>query len=1058
MRCWLSECLRVAGIAAVVLSVGWSASTSAADVTTDRLDFGRDVRAILSNNCFKCHGPDEKQRQGGLRLDTRDGATAKLESGKTGIAPGKWSDSEIISRLVTDNADLKMPPPSSGKRVSDEQIVTLKRWINEGAEYKPHWSFVTPARPELPQVSDESWVKNPIDRFVLAKLDRVGLKPSPPADKVTLIRRVTFDLTGLPPTPAQVDAFVADQSPEAYDKLIELLFNSPRHGEHQTRYWLDAARYGDTHGLHLDNERSLWPYRDWVIGAFNRNLPFDQFTIEQLAGDLLPNATQEQRIASGFNRCNVTTSEGGSIDEEVRVRYAVDRTEAIGTVWLGLTLNCTVCHDHKFDPITQKEFYQLFAFYGSTADAAMDGNALLPPPVIKLPSAEHDTQFKVIDEQLVAVRQQINEQVAKIEYVEPPAVEGQPAGEPMEFVWIDDAAPTGAQLQGNSPWEFVTKPAPVFSGEKATKRTGAGITQHFFTGATQPLKVGEGDKLFAYCYLDPANPPKTVMLQWNDGQWEHRAFWGEDKINFGAGDVPGHRRLGDLPKLGEWVRLEVDAAHVGLPAGKLLNGWAFTQFDGTLFWDKAGIVTRTPQDGAGFESLLAWETYEKAQAQSKVPQPIRNAIKLEADKRNDDQKKQIREYFLANVYAKTRATFDPLNAQIDTLNKQRTDVEASIPSTMVMADMPTQRETNVLIRGAYNKKGDKVTHGVPTVLGGKLPEGAPVNRLGLAKWLVDPSHPLSARVTVNRFWQQFFGRGIVKTAEDFGAQGEWPTHPELLDWLATELQSPTWKTLVEMGESPAAPKNWDMRHLLRLMVTSNTYRQTSRVSADLVKRDPENMLLARGPRFRFDAEVIRDSALSISGLLVEKVGGKSVKPYQPSGLWEAVAFVGSNTNNFQRDSGAALYRRSMYTFWKRTSPPPTMMTFDAPSREVCTVRRARTNTPLQALATMNDEQFVEAARQFARRMLTDGGTTYPDRLTHGFRLATGRKPSPAELEVLVALFQEHHAHYQAKPDEAVKLLGIGESKRDESLNPGEFAAMTMVANLLLNLDETLTKE
>ena len=1037
--------------------VGIAGTLSAAEPASEKLEFGRDVRAILSNNCFKCHGPDEKQRQAGLRLDQRDGATTKLESGKVGIVAGKWSDSEIIARLTTDNADLKMPPPSSGKKVSPEQIATLKRWIDEGAEYKPHWSFVAAARPELPKVADETWIKNPIDRFVLAKLDKSGLKPSPAADKVTLIRRVTFDLTGLPPAPVEVDAFVADNSPEAYDKLVERLFNSPRHGEHQGRFWLDAARYGDTHGLHLDNERSLWPYRDWVIGAFNRNVPFDQFTVEQLAGDLLPNATQDQRIASGFNRCNVTTSEGGSIDDEVRVRYAVDRTEAIGTVWLGLTVGCAVCHDHKFDPITQKEFYQLYAFYGSTADAAMDGNALLPPPVIKLPSAEHAAQFKAIDEQLAAVRKQVSDEVAKIEYAEPAPVEGKPAGGPMEFVWIDDAAPSGAKLEGNSPWEFVTKPAPVFSGEKATKRSGEGNTQHFFTGATAPLKVGEGDKLFAYCYLDPANPPKTVMLQWNDGIWEHRAFWGEDKIAFGTGDVPGHRRLGDLPKLGEWVRLEVDAAHIGLPAGKLVNGWAFTQFDGTIYWDKAGLVTRTPQDGAGFESLLAWETYEKAQAQSKVPQPIRDAIKLEADKRNDDQKKQIREYFLTNIYAKSQATLAPLNTKIETLNKQRTDIDGAIPSTMVMADMPQLRETNILIRGAYNKKGDKVEHGIPAALGGKLPEGAPVNRLGLAKWLVDPSHPLSSRVTVNRFWQQFFGRGIVKTSEDLGVQGEWPTHPELLDWLATEFQTPTARTLIENTEA-AVPKNWDMRHLLRLIVTSNTYRQSSRVSADLVKRDPENMLLARGPRFRFDAEVIRDSALFTSGLLVERVGGKSVKTYQPDGLWEAVAFVGSTTSQFKRDAGEALYRRSMYTFWKRTSPPPSMTTFDAPSREVCTVRRPRTNTPLQALATMNDVPYVEASRHFARRMLLEGGTTYPDRLTHGFRLVTGRKPSPAELEVLVALFQEHHAHYQSKVDEAVKLLNIGESKRDESLNPSEYAAMTMVGNLLLNLDETLTKE
>ncbi len=954
MRRWLSKCLVFTGLAIATVS----SSAIAADAATDKLDFGRDVRAILSNNCFKCHGPDEKQRQAGLRLDTRDGAIAKLESGKTGIVTGKWSDSEIIARLTTDNADLKMPPPSSGKKVSPEQIETLKRWINEGAEYKPHWAFVAAARPELPKVTDESWIKNPIDRFVLAKLDKAGLKPSPQADKVTLIRRLTFDLTGLPPTPAEVDAFVADNSAEAYDKLVERLFNSARHGEHQGRYWLDAARYGDTHGLHLDNERSLWPYRDWVIGAFNRNVLFDQFTVEQLAGDLLPNATMEQRIASGFNRCNVTTSEGGSIDDEVRVRYAVDRTEAIGTVWLGLTVGCAVCHDHKFDPISQKEFYQLYAFYGSTADAAMDGNALLPPPNIKLPSAEHTAQFKAIDDELAAVRKQISDEVAKIEYTEPAPVEGKPAGEPKEFVWIDDTAPSGAQLQGNSPWEFVSKPAPVFSGEKATKRTGAGITQHFFTGATAPLKIGEGDKFFAYCYLDPANPPKTVMLQWNDGQWEHRAFWGEDKISFGAGDVPGHRRLGDLPKLGEWVRLEVDAAHVGLPAGKLVNGWAFTQFDGTMFWDKSGLVTRTPQDGGGFESLLAWEAYDKAQAQSTVPQPIRDAIKLEADKRNDDQKKQIREYFLANVYAKSRPTLDPLNAKIATLNKQRTDIDGAIPSTMVMADMPQLRETNILIRGAYNKKGDKVTHGVPAALGGKLPEGAPVNRLGLAKWLVDPSHPLSSRVTVNRFWQQFFGRGIVKTSEDFGVQGDWPTHPELLDWLAAKF--------VEEG--------WSLKKLHRRIMLSATYQQSGTVSREQLDHDPENRWLGRFAARRLDAEAIRDALLFVAGQLDPTPGG-------PAG------------------DDLTIARRTLYVQTARWDRGGYAMLFDAANPDASTEKRVVSTVAPQALLMLNNEYILTQARHLAERLLKDVPNDDTARIHRGYQLLFGRDPSVEELEI-----------------------------------------------------------
>ncbi|MBI5759692.1 MAG: PSD1 domain-containing protein [Planctomycetales bacterium] len=1007
-----------------------------------KIIFNRDIRPILSNNCYKCHGFDDKERKAGLRFDTEEGMRKELESGDRAIVPGKSAESSLIERIMSDDATLRMPPPGTGKVLTPPQKALLKRWIDEGAEFKQHWSFIAPTRPAAPEIGNrQSAIGNSIDRFVLARLEREGMQPSPSADKITLIRRLTLDLTGLPPTPADVDAFVADPAPAAYEKLIDRLLASPRFGEHLGRYWLDAARYGDTHGLHFDNERSLWPYREWVINAFNANKPFDQFTVEQLAGDLLPSPTLEQRIATGFNRCNVSTSEGGSIDEEVRVRYAVDRVETTSTVFLGLTLGCAVCHSHKFDPVSQEEFYGLFSFFNSVADNAMDGNALLPPPVIKLPKEEQTVQLKVIDDQLAALNQQAEAEVKKVEYVEPPVVAGKSATDPFEFVWIDDAAPSGAQLQGDSPWEFVSKPEPVFSGEKATKRTGTGTSQHYFTGANPGLKVGEGDKLFAYVYLDPVNPPKTVMLQWNDGTWEHRAFWGDDTIAFGSGDVPGHRKLGALPEAGKWVRLEVDAAHVGLPAGKVLNGWAFTQFAGTVYWDKAGIVTRTPQDNAGFESQLAWEVYDKAQAQSKVPQPVRDAIKVEADKRNDDQKKLIRNYFVERVYAKARPTFDPIHQKIDALTKQRTDIDGSIPSTMVMADMAAQRETFLLIRGAYDKKGQKVTAGVPAVLP-PLPKDAPVNRLGLAKWLVDPSHPLTARVTVNRFWQQLFGRGIVKTSEDFGAQGQWPSHPELLDWLAVEFR--------ESG--------WNVKHLFKLMAMSATYQQSSRMSPEMAARDPENELLARGPRFRMDAEVVRDTALAASGLLVDRIGGKSGKIYQPDGLWEAVSFVGSNSGTFKQDTGEALYRRSLYTFWKRTSPPPSLLTFDAPSRETCTVRRARTNTPLQALVLLNDKQYVEAARQLAQRMLLEGGSTPADRIAHAFRLATSRRPTSDELAILTNIYQSQLLEFQADKESATKLLSYGDSKRNESLDAPDHAAWTMVANVILNLDETVTKE
>jgi hypothetical protein len=1002
-----------------------------------KVDYRREVRPILSDKCFKCHGPDEKERKAGLRLDTAEGFMAKTDSGAIAIQPGKSGESEVLKRLTHTDPELRMPPAITGKTLTPKEIETLRLWIDQGAEVKGHWSFQAPVRPTPPTISNEAWAANPIDRFIHARLDQEGLKPSAPADKVTLIRRVTLDLTGLPPTPAEVDAFVADTSMDAYEKVVERLLNSRRFGEHMARYWLDAARYGDTHGLHLDNERSMWKYREWVIDAFNRNLPFDQFTIEQLAGDQLPSPTPEQLIATGFNRCNVTTSEGGSIDEEVLVRYAVDRVETTSTVFLGLTAGCAVCHDHKYDPLTQREFYQLFAFYYSTQDAAMDGNNLLPPPILKVAAPEQEQQRKMLDEQLAALRARLTEEVGNIAYTDPGPPPNTTLDQPQEVVWIDDDTPAGAKQEGG--WTFVAAPEPVHSGAKSHKRSAQGLSQHFFTGATTQLKVGEGDKLFTYVYLDPANPPKEIMLQWNDGSWEHRAYWGENVIPWGADNSVSRFRAGSLPEAGKWVRLEIEAKQVGLNPGANINGWAFTQHDGTCFWDKAGIITRTPQGGQTFESQQVWESFAKAQ--NELPQPVKDAVKVAADQRNDAQKTTLRNYFLEYVYPKTKDQFTELHNQVAQTEKQRADLEASIPSTLVMADMPAARETRMLIRGQYDKKGDKVERALPAWLPA-MPEGAPMNRLGLAKWLVDPKHPLTSRVTINRFWQQLFGQGIVKTAEDFGSQGQWPTHPELLDWLAVELR--------ESG--------WDMKHMLRLMVHSNTYRQSSKVTPELVQRDPTNELYARGPRFRLDAEVIRDSALNVSGLLVEKVGGKSVKPYQPEGIWEAVGFLGSNTRDFKQDTGDALYRRSMYTFWKRTAPPPSLLTFDAPSRENCTVRRPRTNTPLQALTLMNDKQYVEASRKLAERMLAEGGATAETRLDFAFRLATARHPSAQEAAVLLRVLNKQLEIFKANPEAGKQLLTVGEAKRNEALDPAEHAAYTMVANLLLNLDEAVTKE
>jgi hypothetical protein len=1035
--------IRFVALATINAMIAASSFVIAAD---RKIEFNRDVRPILSNNCYLCHGPDKNQLQAGLRLDKRDVAVAKLDSGHTAIVPNDVAASNLIARIISTDVSEKMPPPDSGKSVTSAEIEILKQWIAEGAEYQGHWSFIPAVRREPPATKHSAHVRNAIDKFILHRLEAEQLEPAAEADRVSLIRRATLDLTGLPPTPVEVDAYLADDSPQAYEKIVDRLLMSPRYGEHQGRIWLDAARYGDTHGLHLDNERSLWPYREYVINAINQNVPFDRFTIEQLGGDLIPNATVDQKVASGFNRCNVTTSEGGSINDEVLFRYAVDRTEALSTVFLGLTLQCAVCHSHKFDPVSQKEFYSLYSYFYSMADAAMDGNISLPPPILKLPTAEHVKRQLDLDGQLAGLQQSIASELANSPYVDPLAGAELPADALSvtrnEIVWIDDDLPPGSQPQGDSPWRLITKgEGPVFSGERASTRTAPALSQHFFTGANPGLKIGDGDTLFAYVYLDPANPPKAIMLQFNDGQWDHRMNWGdEDAIVFGAKNTPAKRIGGPLPKTGDWVRLEVNAADVGLAPGAMLNGWAFTQFGGTCTWDRAGVVSRSTPIPTDFNSQIAWEQSELPTPKVTLPAPVQDSLKVDQTKRTPEQRKLLREYFLQQVNTSTRATFAGLQAKVADVDKQKKELEAAIPATMVSEDLPQPRETFVLIRGAYDKKGELVARGVPAVLP-PLPEGVPNNRLGLAKWLVAPNHPLTSRVIVNRYWQQFFGTGLVKTAEDFGAQGTWPTHPELLDWLATEF--------IQTG--------WDVKQMHKLMVMSGTYRQASNVSPALLARDPENLLLARGPRFRFDAEVIRDSILFSSGLLIERAGGKSVKPYQPEGIWEAVAFVGSNTRDFKADSGEGLYRRSLYTFWKRTAPPPSMSTFDAPSRENCTVRRPRTNTPLQALALMNDKQYIDAARKLAERMLLEGGTTPDQRLTYGFRWVTARIPSMRELEVLKKSLDKQLTIFQKDRPAADKLLAYGDTPRNTSLEPGEYAAWTMIANLLINLDETITK-
>ena len=1039
IRQWFQALESILALALIALV---PAATHAAEAQ-QQVDFSRDILPLLSENCFQCHGPDEATREAGLRLDQRDGILAEADSGIAAVIPESAETSELIKRIISDDADLLMPPPESGKKLSATDIERLKQWITTGAKWSVHWAYEKPESNDLP-ASDKNWEhNNPIDLFILAGVKKAGLSPSAQASKETLIRRATLDLTGLPPTIAEIDQFLSDESPNAFERVLDRVMESPAYAEHMTRIWLDAARYADTHGLHLDNERSIWPYRDWVIDAFQKNMPFDQFTIEQLAGDLLPEPTLQQRIATGFNRCNVTTSEGGSIDDEYYVRYAVDRVETTSTVWLGLTSGCAACHDHKFDPLTQKEFYQMFSYFFSLTERAMDGNNLLPPPVVKVPSQEQAASKVKHQQNITTLNNSITELIGSIEYND--AMADAKLGELKQgdAIWFDDALPPGAKPQGDGPYQWKFVPAsehPVHSGKNSSIRTGTGLTQHFFDGANPKLKLGNPGRLFAYVYLDPENPPETIQLQFNDGSWNHRAYWGADKAHGAGQKGPANFHAGELPETGKWIRLEVDAASVGLKPESEINGWAFTQFGGTVHWDAAGVVSLQSLPAENLASLNLWKQYRKKVTSPPIPAEIQKILDVEAEKQTDDQHRKVKEYYLQNVHPEHAASFAKMQKNLEETKKALAEVEKSIPATLVMEDRKEPRQAHVLERGQYTEKRDAVSSAVPQWIA-PLPEGAPNNRLGLASWLVSPENPLTARVTVNRFWLQHFGMGLVKTAEDFGIQGEQPSHPELLDWLALEF--------IESG--------WNMKQLHKLIMMSATYQQSSKVTPEQLQNDPENRLLSRGPRFRLDAEVIRDNALATSGLLVRDVGGKSVRPYQPSGLWKAVGFGGSNTSVFAQDKGEKLYRRSMYTFWKRTSPPPSMSTFDAPDRETCQVRRARTNTPLQSLVLMNDVQFVEAARKFAERVMVEGGSKPEERFVFAFRTTTSRTPKPYEQDSLLQLHKEYLKEFQAKPEDAEKLISAGEAPRDPKLPAADLAAWTMICHLLLNLSETVTQ-
>jgi len=1027
---------------------------------SQQLSYNRDIRPILSENCFSCHGTDSASRKAGLRLDHFETATNKLDDGAVAIVPGSPDKSEMIRRILATDDD-QMPPEKINKVLKPKQKELLKKWIAAGAKYEPHWSFIPPIKAPLSAVKNSKWVKNPVDNFILAQLETEKLKPNAEADKRTLIRRVSLDLTGLPPSPEQVEAFVKDKSPDAYEKLVDRLLASPAWGEHRGRYWLDAARYGDTHGVHYDNYREMWTYREWVINAFNKNMPFDEFTIENLAGDLLPDATREQKIGSGFNRCNVTTDEGGSIDEELLVNYTRDRTETTGQTWLGMTVGCAVCHDHKYDPLTQEDFYSLSAFFNNTTQKARDGNIKDTPPVMVIPKSEDDVRWQKLGDEIPAAEHKIAEQKtsARADFTNWLAqpyhsgISNEPTTDKLVFAApLDEGAGTqihfsfmgtnqAVDIGGNTNWQDGAVAALAYTTSGSNAPTFADVGNFERTNAfsyTAWVRLGEdkGGALFARMD-DRSGKYRGWDLFLEDGKLRFHLLndfpssalkvsdkkeLPKDRWNFVAVTYDGSSK-------GEGVKIYVNGVEEEMAVlNDTLNASTLTTVPFKLGQREAGSVLAH----AGLQDLKIFSRTLPADEIMELMNLPRLQWLAQKPQRTTNE---IEELFSLWIN-KTDGAYRSLLAARDGLKKEDAQIRERGTVAYVMNERKNPPEAYVLFRGAYDQRRDKVNANTPGFLP-PLPPDAPRNRLGFAQWLLRPENPLTARVTVNRFWQELFGTGLVKTSGDFGVAGEQPSHPELLDWLAVDFR--------EHG--------WDVKRIFKLMVMSATYRQSAVTSPEKIERDPENRLLARGPRFRMDAEMVRDYALATSGLLVEKIGGTSTRPYQPDNIWNTVGLPEGNTRNYVQDHGTNLYRRSVYTFWKRESPPASMEIFNAPSREVCTVRRERTDTPLQALVTLNDPQFVEAARNLAQESLqqkTDVLDFMAERLLA--RRLTAKEKSIGQSSAKNLL-----AHYRTEPKAVEQLLAVGESKPDAKLDQPMLAAYTMVANELMNLDEVLNK-
>ena len=974
--------------------------------------FNKDIRPILSDKCFACHAADAKAKGIPMRLDLEADAKADRGGGRRAIVPGDPDASELIRRVTAAQPARRMPPAATGHHLTAEEIAKLRAWIAEGAQWQGHWSFIPPVRPALPTVRNTAWARSDLDRFILARLESEGLAPSAPASRETLLRRVSIDLTGLPPTPAEFKAFLADVSPRAYEFAVDRLLASPRYGERMAVRWLDAARYADSNGYQYDGERVMWRWRDWVIDAFNRNLPYNQFAIEQLAGDLLPNVRPDQRLATGFNRNHRGNTEDGIVPEEYAVEYVVDRLETTSTVFLGVTLGCARCHNHKYDPFTQREFYQFFAYFNNVPEngrAMKYGNS---PPMMKAPTTAQQRALAELDAKIAAERAKIPAAAA----VSNERIHWWPGSGLQSWFNFDNAEGAVEGHHGKAA-KLEGKNAPAFAGAAPFD-----IIDHFSLAAwIRP----DGLTGAVVTRMQDKERGKGFGLYLRDGRLHFHitSNFADDAIRVDTGKVIEPGRWTHVAAtyngsvMAEGVKLYVDGKEVEY---KVEQETLYRPFR------NAGAAFNEPlRIGAGGG--------ERNRFTGLIDDVLVYARALDSDEVAGIAGTATRAYLERMDFLSKQ----PAWLRVRELEFERDKLERTFPTSMVMAESVVRKHSYILNRGAYDKKGDEVEPGLPAVLP-PLPAGAPNNRLGFAQWLTQPDHPLTARVEVNRIWQLHFGTGLVKTTEDFGQQGEWPSHPELLDWLATEF--------VRTG--------WDVKAMHRLIVTSAAYRQSSNATADLVQRDPENRLIARGPRYRWPAEVIRDSALHASGLLHESLGGPSVMPYQPDGLWNEISM---QDTSYVRAKGPDLYRRGMYTFWKRTIAPPMMVNFDAANREACVVRENRTNTPLQALNLMNDVTFLEAARFIGQRMMLEGGSMPAERLRYGFMLVAGRTPSEPEARILRDSLN-YHLDYFSSEEKARKFLQQGDTAADASISPRELAAFASVASLLMNLDEAVSKE